>query len=1371
MTFLTAVPSIMPLSVRFLSCLTTLLVVGSPSVVVAQNPASFTSLDEQFRRDVLPLLKAACLDCHSTARSDGELDLERFPDLAAIRQDNKPWQRVIEMLSDGEMPPKDAEPLSAGDRQKILDWTQRYLDAEALASAGDPGPVVLRRLSNAEYNYTIQDLTGIDTLDPTREFPVDGAAGEGFTNVGEGQTFSSSMVQKYLDAAKQVAAHAVLLPRPIDGDGPAIRFSQFQTRRDWTDERLQQIRAFYGRYTESRGPTETVLPGVTIHDQAVGFLPIERYLRATVRYREAIENGQRSLSDVAGESGLSETYLTQLWTVLHQDDSNSFLLDRLRQRWNNATLQDVNAIASEVSEAQTVLWKFNPIGHLGREGAPQRWMEPTSILTEQLKLDHAVTPKQLILSVVPIGNRPVTVRISDARITFDDGRTPPLPLHQLGPVAERASKLARSELAQIDRYLDGLQELGEPSPDPASNSVTRLASIAEQRALRPAVLQGLAELAGLRDSVSRTPTHHLPNRIERAHGYDAINGWQGREALSVLTNRSDQPITFLTLTVPPRGVTLHPMPNESAVVSWQAPDDGTFRVTARTADADHQCGNGYQWHLEQVTELGRNVLADGIVDNGQRQAIELEQPLRLRTGDVVSLVIGPRDGSHACDTTQVELTLLELGGSQRRWDLASEVVDRILQGNPLADSFGNTDVWHFTSRLDQEDATPQRAPLGSALQLWVEAFRRNLPEPRALARQQFIRLASQPDREPATDADRQLRDQLTHWRGPLGWLQQVRDDTTSAGPIEVSSSQSITIDVPQQMAGGQMQLVGTASIVNDPEASADQQAAQLFVDQSSPDDLVPTRPILVTAASRNLVERAVDSYRNLFPPAPCYARIVPVDEVVTLVLFHREDDHFKRLLLNDDEIRELDRLWNELIFVSQEPLQSVVAYEQITEFATQDRPDLVVAFKPYGEVVQRRAEVFRQQLRECEPFHLQGVVELADRAWRRPVTPAEKRSIQSLYQTLRQAEVSHEDAIRLTIARILTSPTFLYRLESQPVSNEPRPVNDRELATRLSFFLWSSLPDHQLRELADHDELAHNLSHQTQRLLRDSRTRRLAVEFAMQWLHLRLLDQTEKNEQLFPNYASLRDDMREESIRFFEDMFRNDGSILDLIDSDHTFLNEALAKHYGIDGVSGEQWRRVTGVQAFGRGGLLGMASVLSSQSGVSRTSPILRGNWIYETLLGKRLPRPPANVPTLPESVPDGLTSRQLIELHSSAPQCAKCHHEIDPYGFALEAYDTTGRLRDHAVDTSATLPERAIDGIDELKKYLQEEKQEIIVTQFCRKLLGYAIGREVQLSDRPLLQKMKQDLAENDYRFSVAVEAIVNSQQFQTIRGQGQE
>ena len=230
-----------------------------------------------------------------------------------------------------------------------------------------------------------------------------------------------------------------------------------------------------------------------------------------------------------------------------------------------------------------------------------------------------------------------------------------------------------------------------------------------------------------------------------------------------------------------------------------------------------------------------------------------------------------------------------------------------------------------------------------------------------------------------------------------------------------------------------------------------------------------------------------------------------------------------------------------------------------------------------------------------------------------------------------------------------------------------------------------------------------------------------------------------------------------------------------ILDADYTFLNEHLAQHYGIPGVTGAEWRRVDGVKKFSRGGVLAQATTLAKQSGASRTSPILRGNWISEVLLGERLPKPPKGVPPLPddEAATEGLTVRQLVEKHVSDPKCAVCHRRIDPYGFSLEAFDAIGRHRekdlgDRPIDTRVTAMDGAeFDGLDGLRNYLLTKRRDAFVRQFCRKLLGYALGRAVQLSDEPLLAEMQSELAANDYKVDVAVETIVRSRQFREIRG----
>jgi hypothetical protein len=520
-------------------------------------------------------------------------------------------------------------------------------------------------------------------------------------------------------------------------------------------------------------------------------------------------------------------------------------------------------------------------------------------------------------------------------------------------------------------------------------------------------------------------------------------------------------------------------------------------------------------------------------------------------------------------------------------------------------------------------------------------------------------------------------------------------------------------------------------------------------------------------------------FRRVFPLFLCFPQVVPTDEVVSLKMFHREDEPLARLFLDKDQQQRLDRLWAEHLFISRQAVAENNYLPLFIGFVTQDQPkEMVAFFEGQQPAFKKRADDFLKEEEAAIPKQLDALLEFAGRAYRRPLREKEKTDLLALYKTIRDKGAGHEEAFRGVLTRVLVAPAFLFRIEQAPAGKEPGPVNDWELATRLSYFLWSSAPDNELRELAAAGQL-HDpkvLSAQVQRMLKDDRLRALAVEFGTQWIHIRGFDEIkEKNEQLFPTFdANLRKAIYEESILFFQDLFQSDRAVTQLLDADYTFLNETLAKHYGIPGVTGPQWRRVEGVRKYGRGGVLGLASVQAKQAGASRSSPVLRGNWVVETLLGEKLPRPPADVPRLPEEEGDGgLTMRQQVEKHAKAPACAICHVRMDPYGFALEKYDPIGRLREKdlgglPVDAKAKLRDGTeFEGIDGLRTYLLTNKKDVIVRLFCRRLLGYALGRAVALSDEPLLDEMVAELNKNDGRISAAVQAIVRSPQFRMVRG----
>jgi hypothetical protein len=344
----------------------------------APAPSPFAALSREYQREIRPLTRQYCLGCHSTAKKAGELDLERFATLADARRGAKAWAHVPEMLNSREMPPKGAKQPTAQQRAKLSNWVQRFLDAEALANAGDPGPVVLRRLNNAEYTYTIRDLTGVPDLDPAREFPADSAAGEGFTNTGNSLVMSPALLTKYFDAGKEIAKHVELLP-----DG--FRFSPSTTRADWTNEALGRIRSLYARYSDSGGAETVNLQGIIFKTNDGGRLPVERYVSALLAERAALQAGTKTFAAVAAQHKLSAKYLESLWKALN-DRTPSPLLDPIREQWRKAGPDGVTPLVTAISGWQKALWRFNTVGQIGRKNGPKSWQEAVAPVSAGIEI-------------------------------------------------------------------------------------------------------------------------------------------------------------------------------------------------------------------------------------------------------------------------------------------------------------------------------------------------------------------------------------------------------------------------------------------------------------------------------------------------------------------------------------------------------------------------------------------------------------------------------------------------------------------------------------------------------------------------------------------------------------------------------------------------------------------------------------------------------------------------------------------------------------------------------------------------------------------------------------------------------------------------
>jgi PAS domain-containing protein len=1351
---------------------------------------------QDFEKEIRPLLGEFCQKCHSTEKQKGDLDLERFTSFEAVRKDAHVWQLVDEQIALGEMPPKDKPQPSPEQKARLVAWVQATLDGLARERAGDPGPVVLRRLSNAEFGYTVRDLTGVEALDPAREFPADGAAGEGFTNAGAALVMSPGLLTKYLDAAKGIAEHAVLLP---DGIG----FSANTSQRDWTEEKLAAIRAFYARHTERGGGQAVNLQGIQFDTNSGGRLPVEKYLAATLAERETLVAGQKSIPDVARERGLNGKYLATLWSALN-DATPSLLLDPLRTRWHTAKPADATSIAAEIAQWQKALWRFTTVGHIGKRDGPKAWQVPVTPLASRqevrLKLQAPKDGKDITLYLAASdagdGNEGDFVVWENPRLVAP-GRAD-LRLRDVR-AAVNALTTQRERIASTTaQCLAAAAEGGESE------------ALVKKHGVDPAVLAAWMEYLGI-GGEARIDSY-ITGKTERAEAYDFIKGWTGKDALSVLANSSGQHVR-IPGNMKPHSVAVHPSPKLRVAIGWRSPVTGSMRIEGVVQHAHPECGNGVTWSLELRRGGARQRLAAGVAQGGGEVKIGPVENVAVSAGDLVSVIIGPRDGNHSCDLTAVDFTV---AGSGKSWNLAQETSPDILAGNPHADVLGNAGVWHFYSEPDG-GAAVSVIPAGSLLAKWRSAPAEEKAKLAAEVQQLLLSGAA----GLAKDApDAILFKQFTSLSGPLVRA-SVKDANTAtsekdsafgldaalfgkhpngttldAASLCVRAPSVIEVKLPADLVDGcefvttgtlhretgaegsvQLQVSTTKPAAAGLVAGAAKEVGSKAMWSDGERPIASEAPIIVTdsSAARRRIEAALDEFRQLFPAALCYTKIVPVDEVVTLTLFYREDDQLRRLMLDDAQTAELERLWSELHFVSHDALKLVDAFDQLWQFATQDGDPKV--FEPMREPIKQRAAEFREQLVAAEPKQLDGVLEFAQRAWRRPLTDAEREELRALYRKLRTDELPHDAALRMTLARVFVAPAFLYKMERPAPGIAQAPVNDFELATRLSYFLWSSAPDAELSALAAAGTLREpaTLAAQTRRMLRDARVRRLAVEFGTQWLHVRDFDKLdEKSERHFPTFAALRGAMAEEPVRFFTDIFQRDASVLSLLDADHTFVNAALAKHYGLtpnsdlrSPISDSDWQRVDGVRAQGRGGILAFAATLAKQSGASRTSPILRGNWLCETLLGERLPRPPKGVPVLPEEVPAGLTDRQLTEQHSSDPKCAGCHVRIDPFGFAFERYDAIGGLRAEA-DTRARLADGTeFDGLDGVRDYLLTKRRNAFVKQFTRKLLGYALGRSVQLSDKPLIDDITAQLSTNEPRIGRVVEMIVLSRQFREIRG----
>ena len=477
--------------------------------------------------------------------------------------------------------------------------------------------------------------------------------------------------------------------------------------------------------------------------------------------------------------------------------------------------------------------------------------------------------------------------------------------------------------------------------------------------------------------------------------------------------------------------------------------------------------------------------------------------------------------------------------------------------------------------------------------------------------------------------------------------------------------------------------------------------------------------------------------------------------------------------------------------------------EQYLEKAKSSDATAKAAIQEHFALVNARIREVEKARIDAEPTHLEAMEKLAERAYRRPLTAIDKQGLRDYYRLLRdKSGLNHEDAIRDMVVLVLMSPDFFYRIDLAepppvkatltqtkprsaergkrpqiaPASTEKvRPLPTYALASKLSYFIWASMPDQELMaaDLAKPDVLAA----QVKRMLKDPRSYALATEFAGNWLGFRRFEDIASVDRTrFPDFTNeLRKAMYEEPVRFVDDLIRNDRSMLEALYGKHTFVNRVLAEHYGIQNfrIRGNDWVKIEDARRYGRGGLLPMAAFLTKNSPGLRTSPVKRGYWVAKTLLGEAIPPPPNNVPELPgDEQKTDKPLRQLLAQHRANASCAGCHNRFDGLGLAFEGYGPIGQQRANdlagrPVETTAEFPGgQTGNGLEGLTEYIKAHREKDFVNTLGRKLLVYALGRSLQLSDEPLLDEMKTEFAASGYRFSALIESIVKRPQFTTQR-----
>jgi hypothetical protein len=1285
------------LVIRYLVALLPLGLLGAGASLSAEEPSSVTISAEiraSFEKEFQPLLVRTCGNCHGKKPQDNDLDLTRFDNAQAILAKPKILGDVAERLRLGDMPPKDAPQPSEAERGKLLSWIHAALDAEAAARAGDPGPVTLRRLTNAEYDNAIRDLTGVDMRPTrTREFPADSVGGEGFANVGDAMPVTPELVERYHQTARDVAARVVLLPS-------GFRFSPSTERPDWTEETLKPLRSFHARYA---GPN--------------GEPPLATHLAATLKHRDRLtRGGAAAIAEVAAEEKLNATYLAALWTGLNSKSASSAEVIAQSKQWYD-----------KMAEAEAEQQRRKMVFESAKKAIESRWASSKRALAEAKVPEGGSVPFEstvsvqrgelLLLTVLPNANHGADSTLIEWTIheTTGDRRT--------WSVADLMPQLLKG--------------------NPWSDKHEALWSFLE---------------------TTSTPVF-LTERRDSNAGRAELKSWSLGSEPSVFVNSAAEPVQVWTK-LPARSVFVHPGQMRNVGMAWTSPISGELLITGRVADAHPAGGDGVSFELSHVAapDMGQALAEISTVPSSQPDAglppdmlalvREIWREATTDPAPVLAVIKAMQDplfqGNYGKNAA------LAVGNGFPAWeDLRRVVARERVQGAAREPLFRmvalpaqpDTFVVWDRLRLEGGDGPPLVFAEHPELRAIIEQasglqFGQH-PLGRAVPKSALVTAAGA---ETVID----LRKLSPELQNALTLPRFLRADVSldEAGP-ETTSVQAFLIAA----TGGGGRLAEPVAMAT----PGDPRAARIV------------HPRVAAEQARPAAE-----FRALFPPAVLFQPIIPRDAQGSVFLYRREDEPLRRLLLDDAGRAELDRLWSELEFVSEQALATPTAYAGLVQYYRKPNDGARIMFfyiQEFEEQIKREETAFLAAQVAAEPRHLDALLAFAARAWRRPLSPDEREAILASYHADRKDGAKHDPAFRAALVRVLASPWFLYRVEQPATGPRWQPVSGDELATRLSFLLWDSLPDDELRQKSAHLHEPAVMEEQLRRMLKDSRMRGMAEEFGARWLGVRdFVANHGRSLQHFPEFTPvLRDALAEEPVRFFEDLLVNDRPVADLIAADVVVINDVLAKHYGIPNVTGPEWRRVEQVSAYGRGGFLGLGAVIAKQSAAARTSPIKRGAWLLQ-VLGERLPNPPPGVPPLPETPPVGLTVREITERHRQDPKCAGCHVRIDPFGMALERFDAIGRLRSASElkpgDTKGILRDGTeIEDIAGLRNHLAGPRRADILRTLARKLTGYALGRAVMTSDRELVDAVTKTMTAGG-RWSDALLIIVQSEQFRCIR-----